>query len=89
MLRPAALLALQVGALTLIGEPADAPWPNQFRAMLFWLAGCVLLSLFLSRRWPADAGGAQAGFGHVVSSSSAGLSVSGWWWTLDSDGDPW
>jgi hypothetical protein len=50
MLRPAALLALQVGALTLIGEPADAPWPNQFRAMLFWLAGCVLLSLFLSRR---------------------------------------
>jgi hypothetical protein len=50
MLRPAAFLALQVGALTLISEPADAPWPNQFGAMLFWLAGCVLLSLFLSRR---------------------------------------
>lgn len=46
IMRPAALLVMQVGALTLITD-LDAPWPNQFGAFLIWLAGCV--ALFLSR----------------------------------------
>jgi hypothetical protein len=38
---------MQVAALTLISEPA-ASWPEQFGAMLIWMAGCV--ALFLSWR---------------------------------------
>jgi hypothetical protein len=43
---PAALLAMLLGAMVIVGEPEGAPWPCQFGAFLIWLAGCI--SLFLS-----------------------------------------
>ncbi|TKW40126.1 hypothetical protein SEVIR_1G225601v4 [Setaria viridis] len=51
-MRSAALLAMFGAAMALIGEQ-DASWRNQFRTIMFWLAGCVGLFrwiLFLSRR---------------------------------------
>lgn len=46
MVFPAALLAMQVGALRLITD-LDAPWPSQLGAFLIWLAGCA--AFFLSQ----------------------------------------
>lgn len=50
-MRVAALLAMFVAAMALIGEQ-DASWRNQFRTIMFWLGGCIGLFrwiLFLSR----------------------------------------
>ncbi|KAF0890299.1 hypothetical protein E2562_002711 [Oryza meyeriana var. granulata] len=44
---PAALLAMLLGAMVIVGQP-DAPWPRQLVAFLIWLGGCV--SLFLPGR---------------------------------------
>ncbi|GJN21513.1 hypothetical protein PR202_gb08995 [Eleusine coracana subsp. coracana] len=44
--RQAAVLAMILGAMAIIGEP-DAPWPNQLVALLLWFGGCI--GLFLPR----------------------------------------
>ncbi|CAO2039520.1 unnamed protein product [Urochloa humidicola] len=49
-MRSAALLAMFVAAMAIIGEQ-DTSRPAQFRTLMFWLAGCILLfRWFLSRR---------------------------------------
>ncbi|CAN6232346.1 unnamed protein product [Urochloa humidicola] len=49
-MRSAALLAMFVAAMALIGEQ-DTSRPGQFRTLMFWLAGCIaLFRWFLSRR---------------------------------------
>ncbi|CAN6273367.1 unnamed protein product [Urochloa humidicola] len=49
-MRSAALLAMFVAAMALIGEQ-DTSRPGQFRTLMFWLAGCIaLFRWFLWRR---------------------------------------
>ncbi|CAL5057295.1 unnamed protein product [Urochloa decumbens] len=44
-MRLAALLVMSLAAGALVGGDQDAPWPSQFRALMIWLEGCVVLYL--------------------------------------------
>ncbi|CAN6273368.1 unnamed protein product [Urochloa humidicola] len=44
-MRLAALLVMSLAAEALVGGDQDTPWPSQFRALMLWLGGCIVLFL--------------------------------------------